>query len=347
MSLRKGMLVSRWAASHVALPADSAGSAPWVIPPAALCGDSSLPKALRDELLVYRDPSDPVTGWSVSFVLSCYSRFRYAVGYSPLRWPQSAPEMYSEAKRLGLLTLVDPVPGCLAVTGAYDEGADTFSDARAGIYLRDSDDGRRLIIAGEVRQLSDNLLTENQTSAETDLTGFQTGLAGTQTTRATSGGYLGSAYIRSGCTAPGGGPVLLRTTGGLSGIPVSPGEIYLVGAALKLSPMASGTARIGLGFYNGSGADMGTTVLGPNETIGLSWSERSALITVPALAGFACFAMDSGSIGPGNFCDTDAMSVRAATDLVSYQFVADDDPQNGQATRYILPKSFRYPLREV
>lgn len=151
-----------------------------------------------------------------------------------------------------------------------------------------------------------NLLSVNQSSVETDLAGFQTGLANTTTSRQGSGGLVGNALVRSTRTS-GSGAVLLKTSTGTNGIPVTPGKRYGMGIALKGSVIMN--AQIGIEWFTAAGASISTS-LSTAQNIETTWQEFRYAAYAPATAAFASVMVQTGSIGAASYIDGDALFLR-------------------------------------
>lgn len=141
--------------------------------------------------------------------------------------------------------------------------------------------------AGALAQVqAKNMLTANQASIETDLTGL-TGIGATPTRLVTSGAYVGGAVLQLVSTVN--GTVRGGTVTGVSGVPVTPGATYSALAAFRTTSATSRTGAVRLYWYTSGGsasttpysaATMGTPATG-------AWSAAHVAAVAPADAAFA------------------------------------------------------------
>lgn len=161
---------------------------------------------------------------------------------------------------MGLLT--PPLP---TLSAGYDEG----------------DNQTTVVVQGHA-----NLLTANQASLETDLSGWVGAGSNCTATRSTTvGGKVGAAALRLSSTA--GGDMSTTTSTGLSGVPVVAGEVYTAVASFRADATAR-TCRVDVVWYDAAGSVLSTTVGSTLADAVGSWTTDVATIaTAPLSAAFA------------------------------------------------------------
>jgi phage minor structural protein len=137
-----------------------------------------------------------------------------------------------------------------------------------------------------VEEATTNILTANQSSVETDITGFTSGYntnPGATITRTTSEHYSGSASLKIDCTAFGHGFDIIP-------VAATPGNSYTTKVRVK-APIGQ-PMRLRLVFFdNPITAEKGaiyTDFTGTGQ-----WQEVKITMIAPALSGFACFGVST------------------------------------------------------
>lgn len=156
----------------------------------------------------------------------------------------------------------------------------------------------------------DNLLTYNNSSFETDVTGF----VGTNATltRITTQFLHGVASMQLASVAAGNMSALGPS--GVNGAPVTVGQQYTAMASFKrVSATANRNAHIDILWYTAAGALISTSAGGTSAVSNAAWVQVTNTATAPATAAFAAvrvqvdapaaaaeqFAVDQVDIGPG------------------------------------------------
>lgn len=141
-----------------------------------------------------------------------------------------------------------------------------------------------------------NLLTANQSSAETDTTGFEAD-SNCAVTRQTTYAYDGVASFRMRSSA--GGTMGARTLQGLSGVSVIPGYYYTITARFRAG--ASGrTCRSQVRWYDASGTFISDDWSGSVTDTTTGWTEHSYSIVAPSTARYAAIVLTVLSTGAAN-----------------------------------------------
>lgn len=128
-----------------------------------------------------------------------------------------------------------------------------------------------------------NLLTANQSSVETDTTGFQAA-TNVNISRTTAQASHGAAALQMSSIAA--GDMIARTLSGVSGVPVTPGQLYTARAEFRSAVTARQT-RVGIVWFTAAGAQISEAAgtLAADSTA--AWGERTASGVAPATAAFA------------------------------------------------------------
>lgn len=141
-----------------------------------------------------------------------------------------------------------------------------------------------------------NLLTANQSSAETDTTGFETD-SNCAVTRQTTQAYDGVASFRLRSAA--GGTMGARTLQGLSGVSVIPGYYYTITCRFRAAVSAR-TCRVQVRWYDISGTYISDDWTGSIVDTTTGWTEHSYSIAAPATARYAAVLPVVTSTGASN-----------------------------------------------
>lgn len=146
-----------------------------------------------------------------------------------------------------------------------------------------------------------NLLTVNQSSVETDTTGWAN-YFNASVSRSTAQAASGTASLL--ITATGSTPSA-STLSGTSGVPVVPGRLYTAHAAVYVGTATGRTARAGIRWYTAAGATIGSLVFGSTVTLTAGWQSVWAFEVAPATAAYAAVVVGSGSAVSGEdfYCD--------------------------------------------
>lgn len=128
-----------------------------------------------------------------------------------------------------------------------------------------------------------NLLTANQSSVETDTTGFQSD-TNVNISRSTAQASHGAASLQLSSVAA--GDMAARTLSGVSGVPVTPGQLYTARAEFRSAASVRST-RLDIIWYTAAGAVISTTAGTPGNDSTTGWTERFCSAVAPATAAFA------------------------------------------------------------
>lgn len=132
-----------------------------------------------------------------------------------------------------------------------------------------------------------NLLTENQSSFETDTTGWAA-LSNCTISRITTDFVHGVAALQANCTA-GGSDVSFTTSRGTSGVPIAEGASIEGLLQLKCGSAVFRNAYLVLSWFNAAGGFMSDTT-GSVSLIDASWRELAVSGTAPATARYVSIA---------------------------------------------------------
>lgn len=130
-----------------------------------------------------------------------------------------------------------------------------------------------------------NLLTANQSSLESNTTGWAAGNADTAISRSASLASHGNASLRCEMTNALGGSLVATTPTGTSGIPVTGNAFYTAMADVAHTGTAR-SARVEIVWYTAAGATISGTGAG-TATDTASMTERRVGVTSPSNAAFA------------------------------------------------------------
>ncbi len=129
-----------------------------------------------------------------------------------------------------------------------------------------------------------NLLSENQSNLETDLTGWVGAGTNCTATRSTTQAASGSASLRLSSTA--GGDMSTTTDTGLSGVPVEPGQLYVATARARTAVSARSVSA-GISWYDAAGAFISEDI-DATAADATNWNTSvEASAVAPTLAAFA------------------------------------------------------------
>lgn len=162
-------------------------------------------------------------------------------------------------------------------------------------------------------QYGGNLLTENQESLETDLTGWGAG-ANTTLARSTAWAYSGVASLE--LTAAALGDISAVTPSGAGGIAVTPGEAYSFTTAV--GPNAAGRAvRVEIDWYDGAAALLSTSAGTPvtESTTGSVGPEVTATAPAGAATAAVRFVVEAAAAGEAHRADGFTFSPQTYADM--------------------------------
>ncbi|MFA7265143.1 MAG: hypothetical protein WC054_02425 [Candidatus Nanopelagicales bacterium] len=132
-----------------------------------------------------------------------------------------------------------------------------------------------------------NLLTANQSSLETDTTGWVTAGENCTASRSTTKAFSGAASLRLSSTAS--GTMWTSTLTGTDGVPVDAGDFYTAAALVANNSGSTSTpAFIGLRFYDAVGTLIGETRYGRViQSLNTEWRFLHVTAQAPTGAAFA------------------------------------------------------------
>jgi hypothetical protein len=152
---------------------------------------------------------------------------------------------------------------------------------------------------------SQNLLTDNQASIETDLTGITAG-ANCSIARSTAQAYHGTASLEMTCTT---GGYITANVGGFAtdGLPVK-GDTYYTGSIRFRAATVGRQSRVQLNWYNSSGTIIGGGTLGPDSLSSTTdWVEARYTMKSAPNAAYVAFAANILGAVAGEVHYVDAM----------------------------------------
>ena len=129
-----------------------------------------------------------------------------------------------------------------------------------------------------------NLLTANQSSVETDLTGLATNSATYTIARSTAQAKVGSASVAVTSTAAGEGAAIVTPT---TAFGCTPGQTYFAAAAFRANT-GTRNAQVAIYWYNSSGLFI-SAEFGLNTPTGTTWATLGVSATAPATAAYVQF----------------------------------------------------------
>lgn len=143
-------------------------------------------------------------------------------------------------------------------------------------------------------QSHDNMLSYNQSSGEDTTTTGVTADASTTVTNTSaqaSDGTRSFQYTRSGTT----GTASIRTSAGLSGVMVTPGDMYIALADVRTQTTAR-SVSCGISWYDAAGALLSTsTGVASNDASG-AWGQRYVIAEAPVNAAFAAVVVSAAAV---------------------------------------------------
>jgi hypothetical protein len=139
----------------------------------------------------------------------------------------------------------------------------------------------------------DNELTYNQSSLETDTTGWTAGASTTMTRTTAAGTFLHGIAGLSLQRITSIGLASAQTLAGVLGAAVVAGEQYTAVASFKAAATLR-SCRVDIIWYNAAGGVISTsTGAASNDAVG-SWTQLTCTATAPALAAFAAVLVNAG-----------------------------------------------------
>lgn len=133
-----------------------------------------------------------------------------------------------------------------------------------------------------------NLLTPNQSSFETDTSGW--GIFGTSTSLARSTSHASDGSASLACTATAATTTIHpRTQTGTGGRPVRPNTVYTAVADVRHTGTARATS-LWIRWYNASGSEISSHQGATSNDTG-SYVQRTLSLTSPATAAYAAIAV--------------------------------------------------------
>jgi hypothetical protein len=139
----------------------------------------------------------------------------------------------------------------------------------------------------------DNELTYNQSSLETDTTGWTAGASTTMTRTTAAGTFLHGVAGLSLQRITSIGLITAQTLAGVLGVPVVVGQQYTAVASFKAAATLR-SCRVDIVWYNAAGGVISTSNgVASNDAVG-SWTQLTCTATAPALAAFAAVLVNAG-----------------------------------------------------
>ena len=154
-----------------------------------------------------------------------------------------------------------------------------------------------------------NLLTANQSTLDTDTTGWVTAGSNCTAARSNTTGLVGDWSLRLTSTAA--GSMSTTTLTGTDGIPVTPGVFYTVAAAARETTGTAIWGYVGICFYDAAGDPIGAAHVGREVSLLQSpWLWATHTAQAPEGAAFAALLVGA--------CDTDASDRRVYYDSLLF-----------------------------